>query len=251
MFSLADKTAFVTGGTSGIGRAVATHFVKMGARVAIAGRRAEGEAIGDEIGALFLRVDCAQEDAVREALERVERELGKLDVLVNNAGLENAGPTIEEQGGDELRRIFALNLDGVYWGLHYGPRHLNDGGSIVNTSSAAALVGLPGYGQYAATKAAVNSLTKTAALELAPRRIRVNSVCPGAISTEMLPAGHPEIPLAEALTPLGRIGEVEDVVGLYHFLASDESAYLTGQTIAVDGGIAAGVGFGVLEKLSG
>ena len=115
----------------------------------------------------------------------------------------------------------------------------------------AALLGIPGYGQYAATKAAVNSLTRTAALELAPRRIRVNAVCPGSIYTEMLPAGHPEIPLSETLTPLGRIGHVEDVVGLYHFLAADESAYVTAQVIAVDGGLTAGVGFGVLEKIAG
>jgi NAD(P)-dependent dehydrogenase (short-subunit alcohol dehydrogenase family) len=251
MFSLAGKTAFVTGGTAGIGRAVAAHFVKAGARVAVAGRRAEGEAIGEAIGARFMRVDCAQEDAVREALEHVERELGQLDVLVNNAGLENTGPTIEDQGGEELRRVFALNVDGVYWGLRHGPRHMSDGASIINTSSVSGLVGIVGYGQYGATKAAVNSLTKTAALELAPRRIRVNAVCPGSIYTEMLPAGHPEIPISEVLTPLGRIGQVEDVVGLYHFLAADESAYVTGQTIAVDGGIAAGVGFGVLEKIAG
>jgi NAD(P)-dependent dehydrogenase (short-subunit alcohol dehydrogenase family) len=250
VFSLNGKSTFITGGTAGIGRAVAERFVKAGARVAIAGRRAEGEAIAQAIGALFVRADCSREEQVKGALESAERTLGRLDVVVNNAGLENTGPTIEEQGSDELHRVFALNVDGVYYGLKYAPAHMNDGGSVINTSSDAALLGIPGYGQYAATKAAVNSLTKTAALELAPRRIRVNAVCPGSIRTEMLPPGHPEIAVVEVLCPLRRVGEVEDVVGIYHFLAADESVYVTGQAIAVDGGLSAGVGYGVLEKIA-
>ena len=250
MFSLKGKNAFITGGTAGIGRAVAERFKRAGAEVVIVGRRREGEAIGKEIGAQFIRTDVSDEEQVLQALARAEEKLGKLDVLVNNAGLENTGPTIEKSSSHELHRVFALNLDGVYYGLKHGPGRLNDGGSIINTSSVSALVHTPRYGQYAATKAAVISLTKTAALELAPRCIRVNAVCPGGIRTDMLPDKYPWSKVVEILCPMGRVGVTDDVVGLYHFLAADESSYITGQSISVDGGLLAGVGSGVLSTLT-
>lgn len=250
MFSLKGKRTFITGGTAGIGRAVAERFKQAGAEVVIVGRRPQGEAIGKEIGAEFIRADVSDEEQVVQALARAEERLGKLDVLVNNAGVDNTGPTIEKGTSQELHRVFALNLDSVYYGLKYGPRHLNDGGSIINTASVAGIFHAPGYGPYAATKAAVISLTKTAALELAPRRIRVNAVCPGSIRTEMLPDKHPEIPIAEVLCPMGRVGVTDDVVGLYHFLAADESGYITGQVIVADGGLLAGVSYGVRSTVT-
>ena len=246
MFSLEGKKAFVTGGTSGIGRAVAERFIRAGAEVAIVGRRQEGEAIAAEIGATFLQADVTREEELVAALQQAEQQLGKLDILINNAGLDNNGLMIEEQTLAELRRCFALNFDAMYALFIHGPRHMNDNGAIVVTSSVAGVFAeLPTYSQYSASKAAITSVVRTAALELAPRNIRVNAVCPGSIESEMLPPDHPEIPVVEALSPMARIGTTDDVVGLYHFLVADESRYVTGQKIAVDGGIAAGFSLGV------
>lgn len=249
MFSLEDKTAFITGGTSGIGRAVAKRFAEAGARVAIAGRRNEGEAIAEEIGAIFIRCDVSVEQQVMDALARAEKALGKLDVVINNAGVQDTGPTIEEHDSEALEKNIGVMLKGVYFGLKYAPRHMKDGGSIINTSSVAGFLGVYGYGQYSMTKAAVISLTQTAAIELASRGIRVNAVCPGTVTTPMVPEGHPEIPLVETLTPLGHIAGTDEVEGLYHFLAADESRYITGQAIIIDGGLSTGPSLAVMEKI--
>jgi 3-oxoacyl-[acyl-carrier protein] reductase len=125
------------------------------------------------------------------------------------------------------------------------------GGSVINISSIAARLGAPGYGQYAASKAAVESLTRTAALELAPRDIRVNAIAPGTIETAMVPPDHPERKIIAAFCPLGRPGAPEDVAALAHFLASSESAYITGQVFVVDGGMTAGLGVRALELAIG
>lgn len=250
MFSLEGKKAFITGGTSGIGRAVAERFIKAGAEVVIVGRREEGVSIAKDIGATFCQADVTQEEKLIAALQHAEQQLGKLDILINNAGLDNNGALIEDQDLTELRRCFSLNFDAMYALFIHGPKHMSDGGSIVVTSSVAGgFVDLPTYSQYSASKAALTSLVRTAALELAPRSIRVNAVCPGSIESEMLPADHPEIPLVEVLCPLSRIGTPDDVVGLYHFLVADESRYITGQKIAVDGGVSAGISLGVMTAI--
>jgi NAD(P)-dependent dehydrogenase (short-subunit alcohol dehydrogenase family) len=248
MFSLEGKTAFITGGTSGIGLAVAERIKSVGGEAAVVGRR-NFQAEAEERGLVFLQADVTDEQQLVGALDVAREKLGELDVLMLNAGMENSGTMLEEHSMDEFRAVLAVNLDHVYCGLHHGPARMRDGGSIINTSSVSGLLSVPTYAQYCATKAAVNSLTKTAALELAPRGIRVNAVCPGSIRTEMLPPDHPEIPIVEALAPMGRVGDTDDVVGLYHFLASDDSRYITGQTICVDGGVMAGVSFGMLEAI--
>ncbi|WP_417321049.1 SDR family NAD(P)-dependent oxidoreductase [Emcibacter sp.] len=245
MFSVEGKTAFITGGTSGIGLAVAERFVRQGAKVFIAGRRDAGD-LAAGIGATAVQLDVANGDLFAHVLDVVEEDVGKIHILINNAGMENVGQTLVEQAISELDPAVDVNLKGVVHGLKYGPAHMADGGSIINTSSLAANIGLPTYGFYAATKAAVLSLTRTAALELAPRNIRVNAVCPGSIRTAMLPDDHPEVKLTETLCPMGRIGETDDLLGLYQFLASGASAYISGQAINVDGGVSAGFGYGVL-----
>ncbi len=248
MFSIAGKKAFITGGTSGIGLATAEHFRREGCDVVIVGRR-DAAAIAERIGARFVRADVTQEEELVAALDQAVREIGTLDILFNNAGVENTGPAIDEQDAAELRRILDVNVIAVYNGLRHGPARMNDGGAILNTASVAGLLHVPGYAQYASTKAAVISLTKTAALELAPRGIRVNAICPSSVWSEMLPPDHPEVGLVETLCPLGRIGEPEEVAALAHFLASPQAAYISGQAIAIDGGLTAGYGLGVLEKV--
>lgn len=248
MFSLVDRVAFITGGTSGIGEAVARRFIEAGAKVAIVGRR-DGEALAEEIGGIFIRADVTDEKQMIEALAAAERRLGKIDILVNNAGLQDTGPSIEEHSMADFDKNVAILQKGVYLGLKYGPRHMNDGGSVINTSSIAGEVGVYGYSQYGMCKAAVLHLTKTAAIELAPRHIRVNSILPGTVRTPMVEDEPEEIALTECITPLGRIAETEDMVGVYHFLAADESCYITGQKLVVDGGFTAGPSLGLLEKV--
>lgn len=250
MFSLDGKTAVIIGGTSGIGLAVARRFAEEGARVLITGRRDAAE-VAAAAGVEALRFDAVDEAAFASAVASAERQAGSIDILINNAGMENVGQTLEEQPTADFDAVSAINLRATLYGLKYGPRHMRDGGSIINTASLAALVGLPTYGHYAATKAAVLSLTRTAALELAPRAIRVNAVCPGSIRTAMLPDDHPEVKLTETLCPLGRIGETDDVVGVYQFLASNAAAYVTGQAINIDGGVSAGYGYGVIALALG
>jgi NAD(P)-dependent dehydrogenase (short-subunit alcohol dehydrogenase family) len=251
MFSLQGRTAVITGGTSGIGEAVAARFVAAGARVVIVGRRDAGD-VARRVGAVAaVRADCSREAEVARALREAREALAAdLDVLVNNAGIENTGPMIGEATGEELERIFQINTFAVFHGLKHGQALLRDGASVINTASIAAMLGVPGYSQYSASKAAVLSFTRSAAVELAPRGIRVNAVCPGSVFTPMLPHDHPEVPLTTRMCPLGRVGTTDDVVGVYHFLAAPESAYVTGQAIAVDGGMLAGVSLGTLEAVA-
>jgi len=248
MFSLKNKNAFITGGTAGMGLATARRFAEAGAKVVIVGRR-DAKALASEFDGVAIQADVSKEAELKAAFEQAESELGKLDIVMNNAGIENTGPMIEESGADEFQRVININLLPVYNGLRYGPRHMNDGGSIINTSSVAALIGLPGYSQYAATKAAVKSLTENAAMEMVPRKIRVNAICPGSIWSEMLPKDHPEVALVEKLCPMGRIGEPEEVAALCHFLAASDCQYITGQSIAIDGGIDSGYAMHTIEAM--
>ena len=250
MFSLEGKTAFVTGGTAGIGRAVAARFVTANADVVIVGRR-DGAEIAREIGATFIRADVAVEEQVAAALAEAAQRLGRLDIVVNNAGIDTGEHLITETETEVLERGWAVNFAGVWYGHKYAPRFMRDGGSIINTASYLASISAPGYGGYAAAKAGVVSLTKTAALELAPRRIRVNCVAPGTVLSEMTPLDHPEVELMKVLCPLQRVAVPEqDLAGLYHFLAANESAYITGQLIPVDGGLSAGFAIPLLNELS-
>jgi NAD(P)-dependent dehydrogenase (short-subunit alcohol dehydrogenase family) len=250
MFSLSGLNALITGGTSGIGLATARRFAAADAKVVILGRR-DAEKLAQEFGGIFLGVDVTDEDQLRACFEEAQAQIGKLDIVMNNAGIDNAGPTIAEQSVDEFQRILDVNLKAVYNVLRIAPLHMNDGGSIINTSSDASSVNYPGYGQYSATKAAVCSLTRIASLELVSRGIRVNAICPGSVWSEMLPRDHPEVAITEALTPMGRVGEPEEIAALCHFLAAPDCGYLTGQSIYVDGGNSVGLADRTVEKLVG
>ncbi len=250
MFSLQNKTALITGGASGIGAAVAKRFISAGARVVVIGRRDAAE-IADQAGAHYLQSDVTDERSMISVFEKAQDILGKIDILINNAGVQDTGKVIEEHSADDFDKNVAVLQKGVYFGLKYGPGHMNDGGSIINTSSIAALTGIYGYGQYSMAKAAILGLSRVATIELAPRNIRVNTILPGTVRTPMVENEPEEIALTEIMTPMGRIADTEDIVGLYHFLAADESRYITGQQIAVDGGLLTGPGLNLLEKLMG
>jgi NAD(P)-dependent dehydrogenase (short-subunit alcohol dehydrogenase family) len=231
---LSGKTALVAGGTAGIGLAVASAYASVGACVWIGGRRSEGASIASDAGCSFVALDVADEASWADALAEIPE---KLDVLVLNAGVAQPSGPLASLSPEAARQVVDVNLLGVLWGLMQGPERMNDGGSIVITSSISAVLGTPWEGLYGATKAGASALARSAAIDLGPRGIRVNAVQPGPTWTKMNPM--PER-LLEVMAPSARKGRVEDLVGLYVFLASDESSYLTGQALSVDGGLTAG-----------
>ena len=250
---LAGKAAFVTGAASGLGQAIAMRFAEEGARVALADRDTEGgERVATAIGAagLFLRLDVTQEAQWLAQLGRAAAAFGRLDILVNNAGIGPLG-SIEKTTLEEWRGVHAVNLDGVFLGCKHGIPHLRaaGGGSIVNMSSIAGIIGTPTLAAYGASKAAVRQLTKSVALHCAQRRdgIRCNSIHPTFIETPMVEAmiaaaKAPERARAglAAQVPLGRLGQAEEVAALALYLASDESRFVTGAEFVIDGGLSAG-----------
>lgn len=250
-FNLADKVTFITGGASGIGLAVASRFCSAGARVVIADRQ-DGQEIAEQIGARYQSLDVSDGEAINQALELTVAQEGKIDILINNAGINGADGVVLEECDDDLsRKLFEVNTFGVYYGLKYGPRHMNDGGSIINTASLAASYIFPGSGPYSASKAAVANLTAMAASELAQRQIRVNAVAPSFIRT---PLAMHDIELFEKIgeraTNALRIAEPEEVAAVFHFLASDDAAYINGQVINVDGGMSIGLTQAMVELIS-
>jgi NAD(P)-dependent dehydrogenase (short-subunit alcohol dehydrogenase family) len=248
-FSLKNKAVFITGGASGIGLGTCARFLQDGARVVVADIKAPPQVVLDA-GGVYLAVDVSDRESMVAAFDTAERTIGKLDVIIHNAGAPGRNVHITESDEAVLDRLVALNFYGTYYLLKYGPRHMNDGGAIITTASVAGLQQNEGFFDYSATKAAVISMTKTAAVELGLRGIRCNAVAPGPVRTPMLPPGHVLNTLAKQLSALGRIAEVDDLVGVYHFLASDESRYVTGHTMVVDGGRLTGYRKAVLARLA-
>jgi NAD(P)-dependent dehydrogenase (short-subunit alcohol dehydrogenase family) len=236
LFSLAGKVALVTGGSSGIGRAIAQRFRQAGAQVLVVDRT------GSPDDFPFVQADVSREDEVAAAFDQAIHRFGHLDIAVNNAGIQPLGVGFDSITGDLLTRTFAVNVHGVAFGIKHAERVLIDGGRVINTASFVGTIATPGGTAYSTSKAAVIHLTRLGAIELAPRRITVNAISPGTIRTPAVTGipDNPEIPFMERRTPLGRLGEPEEVAALAHFLASDEAAYITGQNIAIDGGLTAG-----------
>lgn len=237
-FSLDGRVAVVTGGSSGIGRAIVERFVAAGALVTVLDRTTGCF----PAGVAFVEGDVSREEDVAGALDGVKALLGRLDIVVNNAGIQPLGVGFSTVTGDLLERTFAVNVNGVAYGIKHAGRLMARGGRILNTGSFVGLTGVPGGAAYATSKAAVIHLTRLAAIELAPQGVTVNCVCPGTIRTPAVTGipDNPEIAFAEARTPLGRLGEPEEVAAVFHFLASAEASYLTGAVLSVDGGICAG-----------
>jgi len=242
---LDGKVAIITGAARGQGAAEARSFSAEGARVVLTDvLDAEGGALVAEIGggARFVHHDVSQEREWAAVVHETLRAFGRVDILVNNAGIHWIRP-LEEETTEGFERIWRVNLLGPFLGMRavVAPMRAAGGGSIVNISSTAGMVGLPGHSAYGAAKWGLRGLTKTAALELGTDSIRVNSVHPGAIKTAMLPADRDELGEGRfAGLPLGRAGEATEVAALVTFLASDASAYMTGAELVIDGGSTAG-----------
>jgi 3alpha(or 20beta)-hydroxysteroid dehydrogenase len=252
MRGLAGKVVLVSGAARGMGEATARRFVEEGARVVLGDiLEAEGEAVAKELGdaARFVRLDVTDGDAWRAAIAVAQEEFGGVDVLVNNAGVLGFG-AVADMPLEEYRRIIEVNQVGVFLGMQAAVPVLEarGGGAIVNISSVEGMGGGSHLTAYTASKFAVRGMTKAAALELGPKRIRVNSVHPGAIRTEMVLAQTGGSEDAERWmakkVALKRMGQAHEVASLVAFLASDDSSYCTGAEFVVDGGATASSGFG-------
>jgi NAD(P)-dependent dehydrogenase (short-subunit alcohol dehydrogenase family) len=248
---LKDKVALVTGGTSGIGRATAIAYAKQQAKVVVVGRRIdEGEEtvrLIQEAGgeAFFVQSDVTKEADVKAMVDKAVGVFGRLDIAFNNAGMVGENPSLIEQTEAEYDRIMNVNVKGVWLSMKYEiAQMLKQGsGAIVNTSSGAGVVALPGVPLYTASKHAVVGLTKAAALQYAKAGIRINAVAPGSIETDMFEAatgGQDEVKAyITGLHPIGRIGTPLEVANAVLFLSSDIASFITGEILMVDGGFVA------------
>ncbi|MFF8845911.1 SDR family NAD(P)-dependent oxidoreductase [Streptomyces sp. NPDC015127] len=247
MGKLDGRVVFITGAARGQGEAEARLFAAEGARVVLADVLDEqGETLAEELGALYVHLDVSQEDDWAAAVAAARDAYGKIDGLVNNAGIlrfnELVGTPLEE-----FQLITQVNQVGAFLGIKTLAPQIEaaGGGTIVNTASYTALTGMAYVGAYTASKHAILGLTRVAALELAGRGIRVNAVCPGAVDTPMSnPEGADPGAIEElyrSLVPLGRVGRPEEVARLALFLTGEDSSYITGQPFVIDGGWLAGV----------
>lgn len=238
---LAGKVAVVTGAGSGMGAAIAEVFVREGAKVVavdISGHQKKvAESIGDDC--LPVHADVSNGADVRAMLEAAISTFGHLDIVVNNAGIDGHVAPTGEYPEEAFDKVWSVNGRGVFLGMHYAiPLFLEAGGGvIINTSSMASSVAFPGMVAYCASKGAVEMMTKTAAAEYASKGVRVNAICPGPIRTGITDTLPPElIAGVVAATPIGRYGDPVEVANLALFLASDESSFITGESILIDGG---------------
>jgi 3alpha(or 20beta)-hydroxysteroid dehydrogenase len=243
MGRLDGKVALISGGARGQGAAEARLFVAEGARVVIGDiLDDEGEQVAAELGdaAAYVHLDVTDEASWQAAVAAAEEAFGPVSVLVNNAGILSFGP-IDRIELEEFRRVQRVNVEGVLLGIKsvVPSMERGGGGSIVNISSTSGLYGLPMLGAYVASKWAVRGLTKTAALDLGSKGIRVNSVHPGGIDTPMVEGTDDNAPFYKKL-PVSRMGRPEEVAQVVLFLASDDSSYTTGAEVSVDGGATAG-----------
>ena len=245
MKRLENRVAIITGGTAGIGAATATRFAQEGAKVILWARNAErGNAFiekmkGMGLEAEFDAIDSSNYEAVCEAAKRVNDKYGKIDILINNAGITNDS-TLKKMTIEQWQQVIDINLSGSFYCIKaITPYMLEKGyGRIVNASSVVALYGNFGQTNYVATKAGLIGMTKTLARELGKKGITVNAVAPGFIETDMV-AKMPENVLdgMRAKVPVGRLGQPEEIASAYLFLASEEAAYINGATLSVDGGM--------------
>jgi NAD(P)-dependent dehydrogenase (short-subunit alcohol dehydrogenase family) len=242
---LQDKVAIITGGDSGIGRAVAIAFAKEGADVAIVYLEEEKDAnetkrLVKEHGGecLLITGDVGQEEFCRKAVERTVNEFGRLDILVNNAAEQHPQESIEKITEEQLERTFRTNIFSFFFMIKAALKHLKKSAAIINTTSVTAYKGSPHLLDYSSTKGAITAFTRSLSQALADKSIRVNGVAPGPIWTPLIPSTFPakEVETFGSDVPLGRPGQPQEIAPSFVFLASDDSSYMTGQILHPNGG---------------
>jgi 3-oxoacyl-[acyl-carrier protein] reductase len=245
---LAGKVAVVTGASKGIGAGIAKKFASEGASVVVnyASARQDADRVVDEISkrggkAIAVQTNVAKKPEIERLFAEAEKAFGKIDVLVNNAGVYEFVP-LEEVTEAQFHRMFDVNVLGMLLATQEALKHFNSaGGSVINIGSLAGSLTPPTGVVYNATKAAVDAITRTLAKELGPRKIRVNAINPGMVITDgVISAGFHESDMRkmfESQTPLGRVGETDDIAPAAVFFASDDSAWITGETLVIAGGL--------------
>ncbi|WP_221794108.1 SDR family NAD(P)-dependent oxidoreductase [Aquisediminimonas sediminicola] len=241
---LKDKVAIITGGSSGIGRAMAERFHAEGARVLLVDINGKQDAVAAEIGpnASGFQADVTKAADVKAMVDAAVERFGRLDILLNNAGTDGVSVSITEYPEEEYERVLAVNVRSVFLGMKYAipVMRKNGGGAIVNTASTAGVVGFANMPAYCASKGAVVQLTRSAAMECAHEGIRINAVCPGPIRTDMtanIPADIMKAVVGR--TPMARYGEPDEIAKVALFLASDLGSFVTGAVMLADGGLTA------------
>ena len=241
---LEGKAAIVTGAGSGMGQAIVERFCREGARVLAVDISGKQRDVAEEVGAACVpfEADVSRSEDVQAMLQTAKSEFGGLQVLCNNAGIQGPIVAAADYPEDDYERVMAVNARSVFLGMRYGIPLLleSGGGSIVNTASMAAVVAFPQLLAYCGSKGAVRMMTKAAAIEYADQGIRVNCFCPGSIMTGML-SGMPDeyVDAVIQANPVKRVGEPREIADLALFLASDESTFITGAEIVIDGGYTA------------
>jgi NAD(P)-dependent dehydrogenase (short-subunit alcohol dehydrogenase family) len=244
-FKLMGKTAIITGGDSGIGRAVSLAFAMEGADVAILyfdehADAEETKKMVEQKGkkCIIINGDIGEEKFCKQAVDKVISEFGKIDILVNNAAEQHTQKCIEDISKEQLERTFKTNIFGMFYLTKAAMPYLKDGASIINTASVTAYEGHELLLDYSSTKGAVVTFTRSLALQVVGKNIRVNAVAPGPIWTPLIPSSFDEQEVAKfgSSTPMGRPGQPLELASAYVFLASNDSSYMTGQTLHVNGG---------------
>jgi NAD(P)-dependent dehydrogenase (short-subunit alcohol dehydrogenase family) len=244
MGKLQNKVALITGGASGIGAATARLFASEGAKLVLVdlneekGKEIEAELKANNVDALFVKTNITKEEEVTAMFKQVAETFGKVDIVFNNAGIGRVHPT-HDLDYTEWRNTVNVDLDGVFLVAREALRSMlvNGSGVIVNTASMYGWVGSPGSAAYNAAKGGVINLTRSLALEYAEKNIRINALCPGFIDTPIIPEADKAT--LSTMTPMKRLGKAEEMAKAVLFLASDDSSYMTGNSLIVDGGYTA------------
>jgi NAD(P)-dependent dehydrogenase (short-subunit alcohol dehydrogenase family) len=252
MGSFTGKNILVTGATGGIGQEIASAFAAQGGRVCVTGR-SDGSDFAKTINGRYYRLDVAEESNVIAVYEQIIADIGKLDVIVLNAGVALEDCTLEEFSSDKARTMLDINVMGTFYGLKHGTPAMNDGGAIITIGSAAGGgMTVAMQGMYSATKAGVHYLTRTVAIEQGHRGIRANTILPASIAgTGMMvdDDGSSEAKFFGGITALGHMGKLTDVANMALFLASDQAGFITGGEFPVDGGLTTGLSNSLVEGL--